>query len=232
MVAVPHGEATESTEGGRLSRDRIVRAALTVLDAEGSAGLTMRRLGREVGCPPMSLYGHIIDKQDVLDAVYELMLSEVTLPDEAASWQQWVRAAYGDWRSVLLRHPQAVAAVVGRRPAVTRDGPFVIVTEAAFRVLTGAGFSLAVAVDVHRSFATFTLGSTVNEIQNSTRRDVLSARSSVVASPTEFPLFIAALDHLLAPDFSASYRFGMELLIEAAERSLERDGGERRTSPR
>ena len=58
-----------------LTRERMLTAALRLLDAEGLDALTMRRLGHELGRDPMALYRHAANHAALLDAVTELVLS-------------------------------------------------------------------------------------------------------------------------------------------------------------
>ncbi|MHB8470723.1 MAG: TetR family transcriptional regulator, partial [Gaiellaceae bacterium] len=75
-----------------LSRRRVVEAALALVDAEGTAALSMRRLGRELGVEGMALYTHVRDKADLLDAVAELVLAELDVEfDRSAPWQERIR---------------------------------------------------------------------------------------------------------------------------------------------
>ena len=60
-----------------LGRVRIVTAALGVIDREGLVGLSMRRLGAELGVEGMALYRHYPQKEAILDQVVELVLSDL-----------------------------------------------------------------------------------------------------------------------------------------------------------
>src|SRR6185369_2652453 len=59
-----------------LTRDRITEAALRLMDAEGLDAVSMRRVAREVGVEAMSLYNHVRDKDDLLNAVIERVMQE------------------------------------------------------------------------------------------------------------------------------------------------------------
>ena len=61
----------------RLSRHEIVREALALVRRRGRESLTMRSLAEELGCGPMSLYSHVRDKAELLDAVGALALDRV-----------------------------------------------------------------------------------------------------------------------------------------------------------
>ena len=60
-----------------LSRDRIVSAALEFIDDKGLPGLTMRRLGEQLGVEAMALYRYVPSKEDLLDAVVEALVADV-----------------------------------------------------------------------------------------------------------------------------------------------------------
>src|SRR5437868_7356615 len=87
------GPRTASKKGPPpgLTRDRVCRAALELVDAEGLDALSMRRLGARLGVEAMSLYRHVRDKGDVLDAVQTAVLSDIEMRDLDPT----------DWRSLL-----------------------------------------------------------------------------------------------------------------------------------
>lgn len=96
--------------GGRpavLSLDRILAAAVEVMDTEGPEALTMRRLGTQLGVAPMSLYRHVPNRDALLAAVVDHLFSKV----EMALGQSWTETLYGlatAYRRMLLAHPRAV----------------------------------------------------------------------------------------------------------------------------
>src|SRR3954470_19069662 len=91
-----------------LTRDRILRAALDLVDREGLEALTMRALGAALGVEGMALYRHVGSKERLLDGVAELLLSELELPPAGAtSWQEaWLGLARS-YRRLALDHPGA-----------------------------------------------------------------------------------------------------------------------------
>ncbi|GAA3149863.1 TetR/AcrR family transcriptional regulator [Nonomuraea salmonea] len=68
----------------RLTLDRIVAEALALLDEEGVARLTMRRLAERLGTGSTTLYWHVKTKDDVLDLAMDAVFGEVGLPDGGA----------------------------------------------------------------------------------------------------------------------------------------------------
>lgn len=75
-----------SRERPALTRERILRAALDVVDAEGLGALSMRRLGKELGVEAMSLYHHVRDKDDLVNGLNLLVLSTIDADTSGLDW--------------------------------------------------------------------------------------------------------------------------------------------------
>jgi AcrR family transcriptional regulator len=95
-----------------LSRDRILRAALELVDEGGLEALTMRRLGKALGFEAMSLYNHVANKEDVIDGMLELVLAESELPTAAGDWVSAVRASAVSVHDALRRHRWAARVLL------------------------------------------------------------------------------------------------------------------------
>ncbi|MFI5777825.1 TetR/AcrR family transcriptional regulator [Nocardia sp. NPDC051570] len=96
----PPGRPTTS-----LSRAEILRAALTIADAEGARALTMRRVATAVGAStPMSLYRYVGSKDGLVDLMIDAVYGEIALPPDAAEWRTGLeRLALSTW-TVIQRH--------------------------------------------------------------------------------------------------------------------------------
>lgn len=104
-----------------LSREGIVATALDLVDRQGLTGLSMRRLGRELGVDPMAIYRHLPDKAALLDGIVDALHAEMDLDDPAAAatWRQELATYAGRVRTVLHHHPRAVGVFVTRAGTVT-----------------------------------------------------------------------------------------------------------------
>src|SRR5687768_5420720 len=110
-----------------LTRELIVEAAIDVVDGWGVDGLTMRRLGAELGVDPMAVYGYFENKAALLDAVVEHEASRLreldTVPPEDPTEAIVHISRY--YREVLLEHPN-LAPLVTSRPLPQQQAPEIV----------------------------------------------------------------------------------------------------------
>jgi TetR/AcrR family transcriptional regulator, tetracycline repressor protein len=97
----------------RLSRKQILVTALRIIDGEGIAAMSMRRLAAELGVDPMAIYHHLPNKEAVLAGVTELVFSELRLAAQAEDpWQQQVSTFARAYRDLVLAHPNLVLHLI------------------------------------------------------------------------------------------------------------------------
>jgi len=90
---------------GTITQEAVVNAALAIVDRDRVEGLTIRAVAREVGAPPMSLYSHFVNKEQLLDLMYGEIVRRL-YPDQGnGSWQSELLALCRHIRAVLLEHP-------------------------------------------------------------------------------------------------------------------------------
>ncbi|MDQ0582029.1 TetR/AcrR family transcriptional regulator [Streptomyces rishiriensis] len=107
------GKARRRGRGGGqpsgLDRDRITAVTVRLLDAEGLAKFSMRRLAAELNVTAMSVYWYVDTKDDLLELAVDAVFGELTaLPDptdEDADWREQLRALATEYRGLLVRHP-------------------------------------------------------------------------------------------------------------------------------
>jgi AcrR family transcriptional regulator len=98
-----------------LSRPRIIAAAAALLDREGPSALSARRLAAELGCEAMSLYHHVPNMGELLEAVIDDALAGIALPAvEANTPRRSLSALARDYLALALARPQ-VFLVLGTR---------------------------------------------------------------------------------------------------------------------
>lgn len=133
-----------------LTRDELLDAALRIVDSQGLAALTMRRLADALGVEAMSLYHHVPNKDALLEWTVERMQSEMRLPDPLPEdWVDLMAAIFGEYGRVLAAHPNLL-------PFAGRTTGGVEPTGLAFLIATG--FEPDDAVELLQSLAAFTVG--------------------------------------------------------------------------
>src|SRR5215470_1737707 len=126
---------------GAEGRERLVSAALDLLDEAGLEGLTMRSLAERLGMRAASLYWHIRDKDQLLGLLAEAIVAEVPEPASDLPWRAQLEAFATDYRDVLRSHRDGARVVMAAQPAAPR------LYEGLVRSLLAAGFNGEVAVD-------------------------------------------------------------------------------------
>src|SRR5690349_12458400 len=121
-----------------LSRDRVLQAALTLADEAGVEALSMRKLAKTLGVEAMSLYGHVKNKDDLLDGLVDLVWAEIEYPE--GDWRESMRERAHSTRAALRRHRWAIGLMEAR----SNPGPNnVREHEKMLRCLRQGGFSVA-----------------------------------------------------------------------------------------
>jgi TetR/AcrR family tetracycline transcriptional repressor len=162
-----------------LTRDRILDAALSLVDEYGLDALSMRKLGAALGVEAMSLYNHVDNKDDVLDGILDRVLCQVPLPDPALSWDEQLRVLARGFRDAGLAHP-GVLPMFGARPIRTLEGFAPL--ECAFGVLRDAGLDADRALDAFVALCSFVLGRVL--------LDMGATRSTGQAAAIDLPAII------------------------------------------
>lgn len=92
----------------QMSPDKITRHALILIDQEGSV-FSMRRLGKELGVDAKAVYYYFPSKSNLINAVLQLALTEMTLPDLAKlAWQEQLRVLAREYYNVATNHPNLI----------------------------------------------------------------------------------------------------------------------------
>ncbi|MFI8434314.1 TetR/AcrR family transcriptional regulator [Streptomyces sp. NPDC079020] len=87
-----------------LDRDKITAATIRLLDAEGLAKFSMRRLAAELDVTAMSLYWYVDTKDDLLELAMDLVYAEIGRPREDGDWRDRLRELARSYRELIVRH--------------------------------------------------------------------------------------------------------------------------------
>jgi AcrR family transcriptional regulator len=206
---------------GAISRERIAEAALAFIERNGLEALTTRRLAEELGIGTMTLYGYFRDKEELLDALVDVVAARLEVPSGGGTWKSQIRELMEEIRRGLGEHPVGVLLRQMRpmwSPGALR------VSEAGIRVLREAGFSKGDAARAYRSLFNYTFGFAAfspHEVSSGQRRQALAALASLPQD--QYPAQTEAASELAdAIGGEAQFRYGLDLLLSGLEAKLKR----------
>jgi AcrR family transcriptional regulator len=202
-----------------LTRERIVAAALRVMDEEGLEAVTMRRVGRELGVEAMSLYNHVTDKDDILNGIADEVMAGFDFPGDTDDWKEDARRASRAWRTLLMAHPNVMVLLSERRSPITSPDAL-RPTEHALSILRRAGLSPEDTVRAFRAFGGYIQGFVLMELANMFGEDASPGTAAPWAldlPEDTFPMLCGCADYLVHCDPAADFEFGLELLIHGLE---------------
>jgi AcrR family transcriptional regulator len=200
-----------------LSGERIIEAALRVMDQEGLEAVTMRRLGRELGVEAMSLYNHVEDKDAVLRGILARVLGDFELPgDRELDWIERIREMSRTFRALLLRHPGVIPLLSEKSGPIT-DPRALAPIETALQTLREAGLSQEETIHAYRAVVGFVVGNVALEIAGFLNPDdeaLAYLEQMRDAIPFErFPRVIELLPAMHACDPDQEFEHGLDLLL-------------------
>lgn len=207
-----------------LSRERVLRAAVALADAQGIESLTMRRLGQELSVEAMSLYKHVANKSDLLDGMTDAVFGEIELPEIGSEWRTAMRERAISARAALNRHPWAIALVSSR----TAPGPATLHHhDTVIGTLRAAGFSIELTAHAYSAIDSYVYGfalqeatlpfDTAEEAADVGRQMFDRMTAELYPHLTEF-----SVAHVLRPgyDYGAEFEYGLDLVLDGLDRDL------------
>ena len=162
---------------GTLSKDRILRAALQVVDEEGLDALSLRRIAAQLGVSAMSLYRHYRNKAEIEAGIVDHVVGTyaVTEHDEG-DWPDWVHATCAQMRQAMCAHPGLMALLdKAALNSANRGTNSLGVMEAMLSRLRGAGLAPGAAARLFHTLMAVTIGSVV--LMNRPARRAISGGS-------------------------------------------------------
>jgi AcrR family transcriptional regulator len=199
----------------RLSREAIVGTAIRLIEAEGEAAASMRRISAELGVAAMSLYNHVPNKAALLDAIAEHVRGQISLPTEPGlSWEQRARALMRAFRDVVEQYPRCIELMMARAPSsLVGLEPL----EYALEMAEQAGFTGRDALRVVRTFVAYAVGATTTAAHRARAAESLQVGDGGLPEPLGLPDYprINALGTALFAVDESDFEFGLDLMIGA-----------------
>src|SRR6266508_6859430 len=142
-----------------LTREAVVTRALEIGTAEGLEAVSLRRLAQELGVTPMALYRHVRDKQDLINAMTEVVLEGIDATvgfRPEMTWAERMRLAIDNYKEQLAARPLALPLSI----AYSGEGPpsFWKTLEDLLAILLDAGFGRREAIVLIRMISNLLAG--------------------------------------------------------------------------
>jgi AcrR family transcriptional regulator len=211
-----------------LSRDRVLRAAISLADEKGLEALTMRELGLRLGVEAMSLYNHVANKDDILDGMVDLVVEEIVLPSNESDWKEAMRQRATSAREVFSGHAWA-SALIDSRPS---SGPARLhYFDWVIGTLRRAGFSLEIASRAFSIVDSYIYGfgrQQINfEADGSLDAEEMAEAFLSAIPADEYPYLREMTEYAMTAgyDDTADFEFGLNLIIDGLQRLLDETSG-------
>jgi AcrR family transcriptional regulator len=212
------------TERGALSRERVLNAAIAVADAGGVPALTIRSLADKLGVKPMSVYHYVANKDEILDAIVDLVFGEIELPHPGGDWQAEMRRRAASARQVLRRHTWAITLLQSRTfpgTATLRHHDAVIGT------LRAAGFSVAMTAHAFALIDSYVYGFALSEAALPIHgpepvAEIAGSMMRRYSADTYPHLAEFTTEHVIQPgyDFGDEFQFGLNLILNGIAQTV------------
>ena len=202
----------------RLDREVIVRAAQHILDEDGLAGLTLRRIGSELGADPTAIYRHFRDKDELVIELADRAFASIPEPDPALPWQERLRRLLRGALELYRTNPDFAIALSHQpddTPGLER------IAETTLQALADAGLDPRERAVVYQLLTNYAVGSGLYISQLALDdwgpETIPAVRRTYAALPPErFPRCVESAPHLF-PDLDDVYDRGVDVLIAAIE---------------
>src|SRR2546426_11085803 len=196
-----------------LTTERIVEAAVELIDRGGLEALSMRRLGAALGVEAMSLYRHFPSKTALLEAVVGRLLAELLLPvPGSAPWQALFRALARDYRQLLLRHPNAIPLLA----TLQLSNPGALgAAGAVMALLRNAGFDARTAFHVLATAESYVIRVAYWEASTAGIRGSVPPPLPAGADP----YILENWDEISGADCAVAFEFGLDTFVAGLERT-------------
>jgi len=209
------------TSDAGLSKQRVVVEAIRLADREGVDGLSMRRLADVLGAGAMSLYHYVKSKDELLDAMIDVVFEEIEPPTGDGDWQSAMRREGESTRQVLARHPWAISHMESR----TSPGPANLRhREAVTACLRKAGFSVVMATHANWMLNSYVYGYALQaaSLPFDTAAELADMVDDVYLPQIpsdEFPYLNESAAALFAAGYDPTeeFAFGLDLVLAALE---------------
>jgi AcrR family transcriptional regulator len=221
---------------GRLSKERVFRAAVDLADRDGLESCAMRRLADELGVGVMSLYYYVPSKDELIRGMIDIVFAEIELPPRDLDWKTAMRRRARATREALNRHRWAV----GLMESQEMPGPASIrLHDAVLGCLREAGFSIEMTIQGYSVLDAYIYGFALQEKtvpfdsaedaaavarEQARQLEAQAQEQQLAALADEYPYIAEVVAGHVAKvgyDFGQAFEYGLGLILDALEARRE-----------
>ena len=209
----------------RLSRERVVEAAIAYADASGLEAVSMRKLADELAVAPMALYRHVASRDDLVDGMVDVVFGEIGLPSTGADWKTAMRQRALSLRNVLGRHRWAIGLMESRRNPGSANLRH---HDAMIGSLRSAGFSIEMAAHAYSLLDSYIYGFALTKMNLpfQTPDQVAEVAQSMfqASAMSEYPNLVEFMtEHAMKPgyDYGDEFEYGLDVILDGVALALD-----------
>ncbi|MER5481948.1 TetR/AcrR family transcriptional regulator C-terminal domain-containing protein [Streptomyces sp. NPDC002812] len=235
-VVAESGRERPSTPAHGLTRDRIVRAAIALVDAEGLGALSMRRIATDFGVSTMALYRHVPSKGELVRLMSETVFAGEPPGSRPLGWRAQLEREVR-WLWVLYqRHPWLARAMA----ALTRPmaSPHAMrYTERVLSALNGLGLTPTQIIHIHLALLGYAQGvAAAVELESQARQDTgmtpeewmasNEPRMETIQTAGSFPILSTLFgEEQFDLDLDTLFEFGLARMLDGVESDVGQSAG-------
>ena len=204
-----------------LTHERIVAAALALVDADGLAGLTTRRLGSALGVQAMSIYHHFPSKQHLLGALVDHALAAIRLPPAGPEPVERLRRLAYAWRAEAHRHPQLFPLLAVHRLNTPTGVRFI---ESVLGLVDALIPERELAARYFRAFGFYLMGGVLDETNGYSKGPSAAEPATGAFIAEHCPRLVAAAPYFRPGEWDTTFALGLEALLAAMTLAGQRAG--------
>ncbi len=198
---------------GGLDRERVVRAAMEIADADGLAGLSARAVAARIGVATMALHRHL--DAELPQLIADAAFAEIEYPEPPPGWRSHLRVAARLQWEAYRRHPWLPRLVSITRPA-TLPG-LLAYGLWTLRALDGLELDPSTRLHVYATVVNYVRGTAVNiEAEACAELDtgMTSKQWAEARWPTDGRLIAQLTDPGAEVDLESLFAFGLERVLD------------------
>jgi AcrR family transcriptional regulator len=213
-------EAPAGRSRGRpaLPPDRILTAALGLVDEQGVDALSMRSLAQRLGSGTATLYRHFANRSELVAVMVDRMLGEAGLDPDSLTAMPWQEACISFAQhtfDALGRHGNVASLLIGYVPM----GPNALAQrELILSLLLDNGFPPVVAAHAYATLSRYVLGFAIQRSGSAAaEQDAELTAAFRELDPSRYPATVAVADDLPVP-LEEEFAYGLRLIVAGLER--------------